>query len=517
MNRHFHKNRHFVQHLHMGFSPLGSLSPVGVHWAISLLKYPSCRKLSRHFTDYPHSHEGDVIIPQLRTVFFTFPVIFLILHTFFPQNIFAEGFRILDHGASATGQAAAFSAQADDASAIHYNPAGMTQLQGIQYSIGTLLLGARVRFTSDLGPKVKGNFGGTIANPPPTTVFLTAHLPALGLTNFPKWTVGLGVTSPFALQVEYPDNSVIAPILTRAALPLIDIKPTVAYKLNDYIAIGGGLDIYTFVDFLGEGQVELQQNAAPGNPFGIPAGTGLEANGSDTTLGFNASLLWTPLRNAQSHPLLNLAFVYRNGADLDIDGEFLAGGTRLAGAQTTIELPNIYTWAIAGWPIRNADHAWKVEVDVEYADWTDFEDLNLKLSNGATIPNRRNYGDAWVVLIGTEFTAFSPHPLPKWDVSLRGGYVRSETPVPSRTFDPSNPDSDYNAFSVGLGFLCHTGGKFLGLLPCSGFGGKTIGLDLAYQVLLYETRDIKNNQQPLLNGTWDNTIHVGALSLKMQF
>ena len=66
-------------------------------------------------------------------------------------------------------------------------------------------------------------------------------------------------------------------------------------------------------------------------------------------------------------------------------------------------------------------------------------------------------------------------------------------------------------------FLCHAEGKFLGLLPCSGFGGKTIGLDLAYQVLLYETRDINNNQQPLLNGKWDNTIHVGALSLKMQF
>ncbi len=458
-----------------------------------------------------------MIIPKLRTILFTLPLIFLILHTFFPHNIFAEGFRILDHGASATGQGAAFSAQADNPSALHYNPAGMTQLEGIQYSTGTLFLGARVRFESDLGPKVKGDFGGTIANPPPTTIFLTAHLPALGLTQLPNWTVGLGVTSPFALQVEYPDDSLIAPILTSAALPLIDIKPTVAYKLNDYISIGGGLDIYTFADFLGEGHAELQQNAAPGNPFGIPAGTGLEASVSDTAIGFNVSVLWTPWRNAQNDPLLNLAFVFRNGTDLDLDGDFLAGGARLAGASTTLELPNIYTWAVAGWPIRNADHAWKVEVDVDYADWTDFENLNLQLSNGATIPNRRNYGDAWVVMVGTEFTAFSPRLLPKWDVSFRGGYVRSETPVPSRTFDPSNPDSDYNAFSVGLGFLCHTGGKFLGLLPCSGFGGKTIGLDLAYQVLLYETRNIKNNQQPLLNGTWDNTIHVGALSLKMQF
>ncbi len=458
-----------------------------------------------------------MIISTGRRVLLALPILFLILQTFFPQLIFAEGFRILDHGASATGQGAAFSAQADDASAIHYNPAGMTQLQGIHYSVGTLLLGAKVRFASDLGPKVKGNFGGTIANPPPTTLFLTAHLPALGLTNLPKWTVGIGVTSPFALQVEYPDNSLIAPILTTAALPLIDIKPTVAYQLNDFIAIGGGLDIYTFADFLGEGHAELQQNAAPGNPFGIPAGTGLEASVSDTAVGFNASILWTPWRNDQDQPRINLGFVFRHGPDLNLEGDFLAGGTRLAGAQTILELPDIYTWAIAVWPIRNAQQAWKLEVDVDYADWTDFEDLNLQLSNGATIPNRRNYGDAWVVMAGTEYSLFSPTFLPKWNVSFRGGYVRSETPVPSRTFDPSNPDSAYHAISVGLGFLCQDGGKLLGILPCNSLGGKAIGLDLAYQVLLYDARDIKNNQQPLLNGTWDNTIHVGALSLKMQF
>ena len=452
-----------------------------------------------------------------RLYLFAALVLFFI-NTLLPSPLlYAEGFRVLDHGAAATGQGAAFSAQADNPSAVHYNPAGMTQLKGIQFSTGTLLIGGSLRFKSDQGPNVKGDLGGTVSNPPPSTVFLTAHLPALGLANFPKWTVGIGVTSPFALQVDYPDNSPIASVLTSAALPLIDIKPTVAYKLNDYIAIGGGLDIYTFADFLGEGQAELQRTAAPADPFGIPAGTGLEANGSDTALGFNASLLWTPWRNDQGVPRLNLGFVYRHGADLDLDGDFLAGGKRLAGAQTTIELPNIYTWAIAGWPIRNSHHEWKVEVDVEYADWTDLEDINLILSNGATELQPRNYGDAWVVLVGTEYTLLSPSPLPDWDVSFRGGYVRSETPVRSRTFEPANPDADFNAFSVGLGFLCHRGGKFLGVLPCDGFGAKGIGIDLAYQVLLYEARNIKNNRQPLLNGKWDSTLYVGALSLRLMF
>lgn len=436
---------------------------------------------------------------------------------FSPSSLRAEGFRVFDHGAAATGQGAAFSAQADNPSAVHYNPAGMTQLEGMQFSTGTLLLGGSLRFNSASGTKVKGSLGSTVSNPPPSTLFLTAHLPALGLSDLSNWTVGIGLTSPFALQVEYPDNSPIAPVNTMAALPLIDIKPTLAYKVNDYIAIGGGLDIYTFADFLGEGHAEIQQTAAPGNPFGIPAGTNIEGNGSDTALGFNASLLWTPLRNDQGLPQLNAGFVYRHGADLDLNGDFLAGGTRLAGAQTTIELPDVYTWAIAAWPIRNLQREWKIEVDVEYANWKDFEDLDFKLSNGATIPQRRNYGDAWIVLVGTEYVLLSPSFLPQWDVSFRGGYVRSETPVPSQTLDPSNPDSDFNAFSVGLGFLCHSGGHFLGILPCTDLGGKAIGLDLAYQVLLYEAREIKNNQQPLLNGTWDTTIHVGAISLRLMF
>jgi long-chain fatty acid transport protein len=445
-------------------------------------------------------------------------LIFVLFTTFIiPHTVRGEGFRILDQGASATGQGAAFSAQADDPSAIHYNPAGMTQLEGIQFYAGTLLIGGNVRFKSDLGPTVNGDLGGAIANPPPSTFFLTAHLPALGLTSLPNWTVGIGVTNPYALQVDYPDNSLIAPIVTRAALPLLDIKPTLSYKFNDYLSIGGGLDIYTFASFLGEGQGEFQRNI----------GTTLEANGTDTAVGFNASLLLTPIRNEAGKPLLNFGFVYRHGVDLNLDGALRLGGALVADAATTLELPDVYTWALAGWPIRNSRHEWKIEVDVEYADWRNFENLDLHLSNfrdpnlelvfGQSIPQPRNYGGTWLLLIGTEYKALSPPALPHWDVAVRAGYVRSESPIPSQTFEPAVPDSDFNAISVGLGFLCHAPGKFFGILPCDTFGAKAIGLDLAYQVLLYQTRGISNNIQPVLNGEWDTTLHVGALSVRMNF
>src|SRR5437867_6742261 len=78
----------------------------------------------------------------------------------------ATGFRIVDQSASATGQASAFTAQADDASAVYYNPAGMTQLRRVQVSLGTLLIGGAPSFTSPTGGNGRRDFGGRGAYPP---------------------------------------------------------------------------------------------------------------------------------------------------------------------------------------------------------------------------------------------------------------------------------------------------------------------------------------------------------------
>ena len=51
--------------------------------------------------------------------------------------------RIQGQGTAASGMGNAFSAQADDPSALHYNPAGMTQLHGVEFMAGGLLSGGR--------------------------------------------------------------------------------------------------------------------------------------------------------------------------------------------------------------------------------------------------------------------------------------------------------------------------------------------------------------------------------------
>src|ERR1035438_4359894 len=53
--------------------------------------------------------------------------------------VFGLGFDNPDQDARATGQGEAFVAQADDASAIFYNPAGLTQLKGTEITSGMMV------------------------------------------------------------------------------------------------------------------------------------------------------------------------------------------------------------------------------------------------------------------------------------------------------------------------------------------------------------------------------------------
>jgi long-chain fatty acid transport protein len=440
-----------------------------------------------------------------------------------PASVHGEAFRILDQGAAATAQGGAFAAQADDPSALYYNPAGMTQLSGVQIYSGALLVSGRITFTAPDGTVVHGGTTGTVANPPPSTFYLTAKLKDLGVDALGNLTVGLGVLSPFGLLVKYPSTSVLSTVTTYAALPLLDIKPTLAYQVTNYLSLGAGMDIYTFSSLIGDGHAEEKLVAGPQFALlGITPGTQLEVNGTDTAVGFNLSLLATPLRNASGKPLLNFGLVYRSPVTLGLNGHFIIDRAHEIDSEIHLKLPWVLTGAIAGWPLRDEQREWKLEVDVDYVDWTSFNNLDLKLSNGVTLPARRDWGVGYVVMAGSEYRWLSIAGLPGWEVAARGGYVRSATPVPSRTFDPTVPDSNYNAFSIGMGWLCRRPGSFLGVLPCGDEQGrwwlpKAIGLDLAYQAVLYDSRKINNNIDPRVNGQWENTVHVGSLSLNVRF
>ena len=168
-----------------------------------------------------------------------------------PSTSRANGFRLLPQSAGAAGQGDAFAAQSDDPSAIFYNPAGMTQLDGVQFMGGALLIGGTTHFTNRAtGVRSQGGLADTVATPLPMHFYLTANLKpvasALDMNALERVTVGLGVFSPFGLKGRWPKNGPLNTSLTKVDLPLIEIRPALAIKLTEKFSFAAGADIYTF-------------------------------------------------------------------------------------------------------------------------------------------------------------------------------------------------------------------------------------------------------------------------------
>ena len=428
--------------------------------------------------------------------------------------------RIQGQGAAASAMSNAFAAQANDPSALHYNPAGMTQLQGLQFMAGALIAGGSTDFTSLTGVTAKGDRNGSAAWPPPAHTFITANLKDLGLMALGDLSAGIGLTVPFGSLTRWPDDGPFRTATTFNTLPLLDIKPTLAYKATENLSLGLGADIYTFSRLVGEGHVE-KQSVWPGG-LGIPAGSKVELSGKDTAAGFNASLLYTAFRNADGKPLANIGIVYRSQATLHLSGALLANGAKVTDARATLVLPQIMTGAIAIWPIRTNEREWKLEMDVDYVGWKSVRNLDVTLGNGVTIAQPQNWRSTYAVMLGTEYKWLVLESLPNWEMALRGGYTNQQNQMPDLTYDPGSPSSDLHVVGGGLGLLCKEQGSFLGLMRCGDLGvgslkPKAIGIDLSLQAGLYEDRTVLGNRNQAVDGTYKTTLYNSSASIRMVY
>ena len=198
----------------------------------------------------------------------------------------ADGFRNPFQNGAANAQGNAFAAQADDASAVFYNPAGMTQLKGVQFVGGVEFVNVDTHFRNATGQKTENDLGGPFGMPPPMQFFITATPKDVGISWLGDMTLGFGLQNLFGFASRYPSNGPLQTAVTSASLPLLDLKPTLAYRFTDWLSLGVGADIFTFLPGV-VGDAE-QKFVSPGLP-GIPAGSRVKIDGRGMTA--NCSML----------------------------------------------------------------------------------------------------------------------------------------------------------------------------------------------------------------------------------
>ncbi|HJS59059.1 MAG TPA: outer membrane protein transport protein [Vicinamibacteria bacterium] len=359
-----------------------------------------------------------------------------------PAAAHASGFALFEQGAQGMGFAGAFTAQASDPSAIFHNAAGIAFLKGRQLYAGGVLVNPSTDFTG--------------ADPFPGEGRLESM--SVGIIPFPSayytqpvgdaLAVGVGIHVPYGLRTEwkFPDVFSGRFISTKAQLSGFSLNPTVAWKVRDRLAIGGGVDIRF-------SSVELQRSVPAIDPFtqqvADVASVVLQSD-TATDFGFNIGVLAKPAESfsigaAYRHKVKqsytgDATFTLIPTGSAQFDG--LVAQTLPAGAipaTTELETP-----AIASVGVAYRWNDWTVEGDVNWYGWSAFDEVPITLEGRGDLSTiiREDYDDSFQFRIGVDRRLND-----EW--SVRGGYFYDPSPSPPESMSPLLPDSDRHGLCAG--------------------------------------------------------------------
>jgi len=424
----------------------------------------------------------------------------------------AAGLKVNEQGAKAMAMGNAFTAQADDPSALFYNPAGIAFLKGSQVSLGSTIIyvpSTEFSGTTPLSGNVPDDVGSTsIFEKAKNDIFIAPAIYATYSFEAAPLSVGLGINAIYPLAKSWDDSSSFRNQIMNIAVKPINFQPTVAYRFDDMnLAVAAGLDITHAI-------VTMQSNSyvAGANKNAYELGL-MGLDGTATDVGWNAGLKWKAL------PSLSFGVAYRSEIDLKIKGNanFLAttpAGFSIIGmttgatsvysrsraastVSTTITLPDSLGLGVAWHPTDSLT----LEFDAERTGWSSFKKLEFKFdspqfSNFNNKPKTLDWKDVWCYKIGGQYA---------WNknLDLRAGYMYDKNPIPDSTLGPLLPDADRHSFSVG-----------------QGIHNDRFSLDLAYMWTHFVNRTVNNQDSVALlgeNGTFKSDVHLFGASITVKF
>lgn len=379
-------------------------------------------------------------------------------------------------GASALAQGNAFAARADDASAIAFNPAGLTQLQRPEISIGVSAVYPKVKYHGiNINEGVREDMDTTI-NTIPNLYFASPII-----TN--KVSAGLGVTVPYGLSGKWDEDGFSRFVVTEFDLKIINVNPTLAFKPFPFLSLGAGLNYYY-------AKSELNSRVPP------EGFRKLDIDGD--AFGYNAGILW----NITPHH--NIGVSFRSKADINFKGKLdlrnlIGPVTAISSrAKTTITIPEMLTF---GYTYRHGT-LWSIEADVQWTNWSRFNIIKVETDPPlGDIEDVRKWQNTLGFALGGEYRLNEA-------IKVRGGYAFHETPVPEETFEPSVPQSSRHALFTGLGY---SWGK-----------NQNKWIDIAYGIVFYEKRTTDNLVGEMvpgetIDGRYDLLTHLFAINFNYRF
>ena len=351
-----------------------------------------------------------------------------------------------------------------------------------------------------------------------------------------RLALGLGISAPYGLKTEYESDWLGRYQAIKSDLKTININPSVAFKINDMISIGGGLN-YQKIDAELTNAVNMSAVSASAAAAAVAAGAipaaavpgilaaslgvpdGLATvKGNDSAYGYNLGVL------VNLSPATRLGLSYRSAIKYEVEGDISFNlptvavtnastgaiaslvnaatqpGQRLsAGAvRASIKTPDSFSLSAA----HDVSPQLQVLADVSWTGWSNIPKLEfVRISTGLPITSvEYNWKDTWRYSLGANYKLSDR-------LMLRGGVAFDESPMDTAHRTPRLPDGDRTWVSVGARYL---------VTPA-------IGLDFGYTHIFIKDPRIDNRNDgstagnALIDGSYSSNVNIFSASLSYTF
>lgn len=356
-----------------------------------------------------------------------------------PLLSFAGGFQLNLQGLKAVAMGGAFTGVGSDASTVFFNPAGMSGLEGHQFTVGVNLVDPHV----SLQTPETANIDQTSGNATPIHFYYSGQIND-------KLNVGFLVNNQFGSASSFEDDWQGRNIIQNISLRTFMFQPTVSYKPHELISIGAGF-VYAMGKFSTEKAVPVASvTTAEGKAKLEGSGYGLGYN-----LGVHSNFLSLGTDSARTD--FSLGLNYRSSMPVDLSNgkaEFTDIPISLANKfpATTdfvskITLPSVFT---AGIHIKHSKgDKWSLAFayDLNLTGWSSYDTLAFDFANEDTPDTKltKDWENSITHRLGIDFTIMNKY-------SIRGGLYIDNTPMKDGFVSPELPGMTQTAYTAGVGY-----------------------------------------------------------------
>jgi len=310
--------------------------------------------------------------------------------------------------ARGTGMGGAWTAFADDATAVWFNPAAMSEAEPQANVGGELVIGPRT-YTPVADDGTRGSAQDATVVAPVPSAGLVGRFSYDGRPS--RFTLGGGVWNTYGGKVTFPKTGM--PALDSTEEAVIEASAGTALRVSDKLSIGASIRVG-----IGLFSVESTQ---------MPYDAKLSASGLGVAMAWG--LLFRPVEK------LRIAAAWRAPMNITTTGSGQLAG---AGGLEQVSVEHEQAWpqsASLGIGI-SATPALRLAAQVDWVQWSTVTEIVVQLpgSGNPDVVYREDWDDSWTVRAGGDYALTKA-------VAIRAGAYLDTAAVPDRTIERQYLDS----------------------------------------------------------------------------